>query len=238
MAALELDAATGSGRGRPRGRVRRVSDPEHSGTDVGAGSRSQRRPGLLLAAMTLANAMVLVDQTAVPLALPAIMRHYGVGSQMVQWVLNGSLVTLAALLVLGGQLGDLLGPPSYFYHRDVGVRGRVISQNLAGAAELGLGVILPLLLILNLGMSPGVAGLALLPASVPLILIAPLVGRWYDKAGTRPPMLTEYLCVSRHLVSCWLSAASHSTTGSCCPGWCCTGWACRRPYRQRPGQRQ
>jgi len=79
-----------------------VSDPEHSGTDVGAGSRSQRRPGLLLAAMTLANAMVLVDQTAVPLALPAIMRHYGVGSQMVQSVLNGSLVTLAALLVLGG----------------------------------------------------------------------------------------------------------------------------------------
>jgi MFS family permease len=86
-----------------------VSDPEHSGTDVGAGSRSQRRPGLLLAATTLANAMVLVDQTAVPLALPAIMRHYGVGSQMVQWVLNGSLVTLATLLVLGGQLGDLLG---------------------------------------------------------------------------------------------------------------------------------
>jgi MFS family permease len=28
---------------------------------------------------------------------------------MVQWVLNGCLVTLAALLVLGGQLGDLLG---------------------------------------------------------------------------------------------------------------------------------
>jgi len=59
--------------------------------------------------MTLANAMVLVDQTAVPLTLPAIMRHYDVGSQLVQWVLNGSLVSLAALLVLGGQLGDLLG---------------------------------------------------------------------------------------------------------------------------------
>jgi MFS family permease len=33
----------------------------------------------------------------------------------------------------------------------------------------------------------------LLPASVPLIFILPLVGRWYDKAGTRPPMLTGYL---------------------------------------------
>jgi MFS family permease len=53
--------------------------------------------------------MVLVDQTAVPLTLPAIMRHYDIGSQSAQWVLNGSLVALAALLVFGGQLGDLLG---------------------------------------------------------------------------------------------------------------------------------
>jgi hypothetical protein len=59
--------------------------------------------------MTVANAMVLVDQTAVPLTLPAIMRQFDVGSALVQWVLNGSLLTLAALLVLGGQLGDLLG---------------------------------------------------------------------------------------------------------------------------------
>ena len=53
--------------------------------------------------MTLVNAMVLVDQTAVPLTLAEIMRSYDVGSQKVQWVLNASLVTLAALLVLGGQ---------------------------------------------------------------------------------------------------------------------------------------
>ncbi len=45
---------------------------------------------LVLVAMTLANAMILVDQTAVPLALPDIMRTFRVGSQTVQWVLNGS----------------------------------------------------------------------------------------------------------------------------------------------------
>ena len=54
-----------------------------------------------------------------------------------------------------------------------GYRTAVISQSTAGAAEMGLGVILPLLLILNLGMPPGLAGLALLPASLPLIFIAP-----------------------------------------------------------------
>ena len=57
---------------------------------------------------------------------------------------------------------------------------------------MGLGVILPLLLILNLGMSPGVAGLGLLLASLPLIAIAPLVGRWYDRAGARPPTTSGY----------------------------------------------
>jgi hypothetical protein len=61
-----------------------------------------QHPGLVLASMTLADAMVLVDQTAVPLTLAEIMRTYDVGSQKAQWVLNASLVTLAALLVLGG----------------------------------------------------------------------------------------------------------------------------------------
>jgi hypothetical protein len=45
-------------------------------TEVG----SSPHPRLVLAATTLANAMVLVDQTAVPLTLPAIMRHYDIGS--------------------------------------------------------------------------------------------------------------------------------------------------------------
>ena len=83
---------------------------------------------------------------------------------------------------------------------------------------MGLGVILPLLLILNLGMSPGVAGLALLPASLPLIAIAPLVGRWYDRAGARPPMTSGYALLAI-AESCSPSAASSSTTGSYYPGW-------------------
>jgi MFS family permease len=59
--------------------------------------------------MTLANAMILLDQTAVPLALPNIMQDFGVGSQQVQWILNASLPPLAGLLVLGGRLGDMFG---------------------------------------------------------------------------------------------------------------------------------
>jgi hypothetical protein len=47
-----------------------------------------QHPGPALAAMMLTNAMVLVDQTAVPLTLAEIMRNYDIGSQKVQWVLN------------------------------------------------------------------------------------------------------------------------------------------------------
>ena len=63
---------------------------------------------LVLVSMTLANAMILVDQTAVPLILPDVMQTFGVGSETVQWELNASLLPLAGLLVLGGRLGDLL----------------------------------------------------------------------------------------------------------------------------------
>ncbi len=72
-------------------------------------SASAGKASMVLVAMTLANAMILVDQTAVPIALPDIMNGFHVGSQKVQWVLSCSLLPLAGLLVLGGKLGDLLG---------------------------------------------------------------------------------------------------------------------------------
>ena len=74
---------------------------------TGPATTDRRR--LVLVAMTLANAMILVDQTAVPLALPDIMQTFGIGTASAQWVLNASLLPLAGLLVLGGRLADLLG---------------------------------------------------------------------------------------------------------------------------------
>ena len=336
------------------------------------GSAAQRR-SVVLVAMTLANAMVLVDQTAVPLVLPSVLQEFGVGSQQVQWVLSASLLALAGLLVAGGRLGDLFGRRRVFLlgsalfagasacaglaptfgilvffrvlqgaggalmlpttvamvsaaypgresgralgamggaaavagalgpviggtltsafgwrsvmlvnvplavvavaltlhaaerdpvrtgRRHLDARGTALlslalisfvfglaqsqvwgwaspgvllplvvsvlagasfvlvehrspdplldfrllrrhphylgatlSQALAGLAEMGLGVIFPLLLILNLEMDPGVAGLALIPTTLPMIVVAPLAGRWYDKAGGRAPLLTGF----------------------------------------------
>ncbi len=328
---------------------------------------------LVLVAMTIANAMILVDQTAVPLALPSIEKQFGVGTSVAQWVLSASLLSLSGLLILGGRLGDLFGRRRMFLIGAVGFsgasavgglaptfslllaarvvqgvggalmlpgsvaivnrsfpsseRGRalgtmggvaaiagalgptiggaltsavswrlvllvnvplaivcvvatlsavprdderdgaahvdvfgagllclaivslvfgltevqsaplgsfsvlgpvavalvsaagflwwerrapdplmdvgllrrtpnylgaVISQAFAGVVEMGLGLIFPLLLILDLGMSPFVAGLALIPVTVPMVLLSTTVGRWYDRSGGRPPLVVGF----------------------------------------------
>ncbi len=332
---------------------------------------------LVLLAMTLANAMVLVDQTAVPLSLPNLMHDFGVSTASAQWVLNASLLPLSGLLVLGGRLGDLVGRRKIFLAGCVlfagasalggiaptfdillacrvlqGIggalmlpntvaivgatfpereRGRALgtmggfagvagalgptiggaltaafswravllvnvplavfavlatvhsvpsdpakakrphvdvpgaalltvaivgvvfgltqsqvwgwtspaviisllasvgagvafvfverearsplmsfnllarhsnylaataSQFLAGMAEMGLALLFPLLLILNIGMSPGIAGLALIPTTVPMIVFAPLAGRWYDRNGGKPPLVAGFVLLA------------------------------------------
>jgi MFS family permease len=68
-----------------------------------------------------------------------------------------------------------------------------ISQFLAGSIELGLGFLLPYFYLLAVGISPEAAGLALLPATVPIILAGPLAGKAYDKVGPRLPLVLGFL---------------------------------------------
>ena len=58
-----------------------------------------------------------------------------------------------------------------------------ISQVLAGMVELGLGFLLPFYLLLVVGVDPAVAGLALIPGTVPIVLAGPLAGKAFDKVG-------------------------------------------------------
>jgi EmrB/QacA subfamily drug resistance transporter len=71
-----------------------------------------------------------------------------------------------------------------------------ISQVLAGAIELGLGFLLPFFLLLVVGVSPLVAGLALIPATVPIMLAGPLAGRAFDRIGGRAPLVIGFLALA------------------------------------------
>ena len=121
---------------------------------------SRRR--LVLVAMTLANAMILVDQTAVPLALPDIMATFGVGSGLVQWVLNASLLPLAGLLVLGGRLADLLGRRRVF----------LLGSALFAGASAVAGMAPTFMVLLAARVVQGVGGALMLPATVAILSAA------------------------------------------------------------------
>jgi EmrB/QacA subfamily drug resistance transporter len=75
---------------------------------------------LVLAAMIFAVAMTFIDQTIVSIAVPNIQRELSLSATGVQWVVNGYLLSLAALFALGGRLSDIFG------HRRMCVLGVII----------------------------------------------------------------------------------------------------------------
>src|SRR5204862_3518649 len=75
--------------GRPRGPDSRV--------------RGQQ---LVLIGSILGSGAVFVEGTVTTVAMPAIGRDFHLGIAGLQWVMNGYLLTLSALILLGGALGD------------------------------------------------------------------------------------------------------------------------------------
>ena len=59
---------------------------------------------LTLAAMTLSSSMILVDQTAVPLATPHAIEGLHASISESQWLMTANILPLAALMVFGGRL--------------------------------------------------------------------------------------------------------------------------------------
>src|SRR6266446_1886597 len=63
----------------------------------------------ILAATILGSSMVFIDGTVVNVALPALQTNLKATAVDVQWVVEAYALLLAALLLLGGSLGDHLG---------------------------------------------------------------------------------------------------------------------------------
>jgi EmrB/QacA subfamily drug resistance transporter len=60
-----------------------------------------------VAAAVLGSGAVFLESTVVTVALPSIGRDFELGMDGLQWVMNGYLLTLSALILLGGSLGDV-----------------------------------------------------------------------------------------------------------------------------------
>lgn len=76
---------------------------------MGALTVGSSRGRWVLAATVLGSGMAQLDATVVNLALPKIGTDFGVGLRSLQWVVTAYTLALAALLLLGGALGDAFG---------------------------------------------------------------------------------------------------------------------------------
>lgn len=63
----------------------------------------------ILLATTLASGTSFLMGTAVIVALPAIQTYFRTSITSIQWIVNAYLLSLAALLLIGGSLGDRSG---------------------------------------------------------------------------------------------------------------------------------
>src|SRR5882757_1764247 len=63
----------------------------------------------LLAVTVAGSGMAFLDGTVVNVALPDIGRDLNASTSALQWILNGYVLTLASLILLGGSLGDRYG---------------------------------------------------------------------------------------------------------------------------------
>src|ERR1700689_3518171 len=68
----------------------------------------------MLAATILGSSMVFIDGTVVNVALPALQSALHATLADVQWVVESYALFLAALLLVGGSLGDMYGRRKIF----------------------------------------------------------------------------------------------------------------------------
>ncbi len=71
-------------------------------------AEASRRPWIL-AATILGSSIVFINSSTVNVALPTFQRQLGASVGEIQWIINGYLLSLSSLMLIGGALGDLLG---------------------------------------------------------------------------------------------------------------------------------
>lgn len=122
----------------------------------------RRHRGLVLAASITGAVLVAVDGTALTVAQPALRHDLHASVAAVQWTSTGYLVTVAALLVFAGRLGDRYG------HR------RVFALGVTGFAACSLGIALApgIGWVVALRVLQGAAGALLQPATLGMLRAA------------------------------------------------------------------
>lgn len=129
----------------------------HSAPDTASCSREVGRWVLL--ATILGSSMVIVDGTAVNVALPALQKSLNASVSDLQWIVEAYSLFLSALILVGGSLGDLLGRKHIFA---IGVALFALSSATCGLAQSSSQLILARAV-------QGVGGALMIPGSLAII---------------------------------------------------------------------
>jgi EmrB/QacA subfamily drug resistance transporter len=134
----------------------------------------------VLAATILGSSMTFIDGTAVNVALPALQRGLGATVGGVQWVVEGYALPLAALILVGGALGDRYGRRAAFV---AGVALFALASAACGLAP-GIGWLIAARVAQGASAALLVPGsLAILSASFPPASRGRAIGTWSAFTG-------------------------------------------------------
>lgn len=151
----------------------------------------------ILVATVLGSSLTFIDGSALGVALPAIQRGLGAGPAAAQWVSNAYLLTLGALVLIGGAAGDRFGRRTVFL---IGVAlfalasigcglAPTVEQLIAGRAVQGVGAALltpGALAVIGAAFPPEERGRAFgtwAGAGALFGMVGPLVGGWLADAA-------------------------------------------------------
>ena len=147
----------------------------------------------MLAVAVLGSGMAFLDGTVVNVALPDIGRDLDASTSDLQWVLNGYLLTLASLILLGGSLGDRHGRRRIF----------VLGVGVFTAASLLCAIAPNAEMLIFARLLQGIGGALLTPGSLAMIEAsfrpgdrARAIGAWSGLGGVAAaigPLLGGYL---------------------------------------------
>ncbi len=127
---------------------------------------------LVLTAMIFAVAMTFIDQTIVSISVPEIQQELNLSSTGVQWVINGYLLSLAALFAFGGKVADVVG------RRTMVVIGILIFATASALCGATPATGIAEAWIITFRVIQGVGAALMFPAAVAIVISAfPIEGR-------------------------------------------------------------
>ncbi len=146
-----------------------------------AGARYSSTAGRwIIAASVLGSGVAFLDSTVVNVALPTVARDLHTGLSDLQWISDAYLLTLGALIILGGSLGDRFGRRRTF----------VLGLSAFTAASVICGLEPNTLVLIGARALQGVGGALLVPGSLAIISAsfaaqdrARAIGLWSGLSG-------------------------------------------------------